>query len=163
VIRARVSELERVEQRWLRGIGGGAQGAHELRRGRGGAAVLGLLVVVVRHLRRRIGSKSGGTITDGRGASADTWTGGRGVLWAISAASVVSRTLANDVGFHRDRAGGAVQLVVQTAAKTFTRLETVIKKCQTLTDVRIANRLALVVLPPERSRSSVAVVTLRSD
>ena len=70
-----------------------------------------------------------------------------GVLWAIGVASVVSRTLANDVGFHRNGAGGAVQFVVQTAAKTL-RLETVKK----ITDV---HRLALVVLPPERSRSSV--------
>jgi len=58
--------------------------------------------------------------------STDSQTGGWGVLWAIGAASVVSRTLANDVGFHRNGAGGAVQFVVQTAAKTL-RLETVKK------------------------------------
>jgi len=71
-----------------------------------------------------------------------------GVLWAIGAASVMSRTLANDVGFHRNGAGGAVQFVVQTAAKTL-RLETVKK----ITDV---HRLALVG-PDERVMAAVWV------
>jgi hypothetical protein len=77
----------------------------------------------------------------------------------------MSRTLANDVRFHGNGTSGAMQLVVQAAAKTFKQKisETMNKKCQTLTNVRIANRLSLVVLPPERSRSSVAVVALGSD
>ena len=75
-------------------------------------------------------------------------------------AGIVAGAFVDDVGLHTDRSSGAVELVVQAAPiereyeYSFVRL--------TKKNVRIAYRLPLVIFPPQRCCSRVAVVALRT-
>jgi len=62
-----------------------------------------------------------------------SWTGRGCVHWSISSTvTITPRMLANSVGFHGDRDGRSMQLVVQTATKNNDKIRE-INTCQEIT------------------------------